>query len=46
MNHLLLIPLIVVAGVFLLPVVFVIAQYNALVGLRNYIRESWSNVDT
>jgi LemA protein len=29
-----------------LPVIFVIAQYNALVGLRNYIRESWSNVDT
>ncbi len=40
------IPLIIVAAVVLLPVIFVIAQYNALVGLRNYIRESWSNVDT
>lgn len=29
-----------------LPVIFVIAQYNSLVSLRNYIRESWSNVDT
>src|SRR5580765_4336757 len=29
-----------------LPVIFVIAQYNALVALKNYIRESWSNVDT
>src|SRR5258706_9153362 len=46
MNHSLLILLIVVVGIFLLPVVFVIAQYNALIGLRNYIRESWSNVDT
>jgi hypothetical protein len=28
-----------------LPVIFVIAQYNALVALKNYIRESWSDVD-
>ena len=40
------IPLIIAAAVILLPVIFVIAQFNALVGLRNYIRESWSNVDT
>ena len=46
MNPSLLIPLIVVAVVVLLPVVYVIAQYNALVALKNYIRESWSNVDT
>ncbi|MEI6196896.1 MAG: LemA family protein [Verrucomicrobiota bacterium] len=46
MNPSLLIPLIVIAAVVLLPAIFVIAQYNALVGLRNYIRESWSNVDT
>jgi LemA protein len=39
-------PLIVIAAVILLPVVFVVAQYNALVALKNYIRESWSNVDT
>jgi LemA protein len=46
MNSSLLIPLIVIAAVILLPVVFVVAQYNALVALKNYIRESWSNVDT
>jgi len=40
------VPLIVIAAVILLPVVFVVAQYNALVALKNYIRESWSNVDT
>jgi LemA protein len=46
MNPQSFIPLILLAGIVLLPVIFVIAQYNALVGLRNYIRESWSNVDT
>jgi LemA protein len=46
MNPSLLIPLIVVVVVVLLPVVYVVAQYNALVALKNYIRESWSNVDT
>jgi LemA protein len=46
MNPSLLIPLIIIAAVILLPVVFVVAQYNALVALKNYIRESWSNVDT
>ena len=30
----------------LVPVVWVVVQYNALVSLRNYIRESWSDVDT
>ena len=29
-----------------LPVIYLLVQYNALIGLRNYIRESWSNVDT
>jgi LemA protein len=46
MNPPLLIALIVIAAVILLPVIFVVAQYNALVALKNYIRESWSNVDT
>jgi LemA protein len=32
--------------VVLLPVVWVIVQYNWLVSLRNYLSESWSNVDT
>jgi LemA protein len=46
MNPPLLIALIVIAAFILLPVIFVVAQYNALVALKNYIRESWSNVDT
>ncbi len=39
------IPLIVLAAVILLPCLYVLVQYNALVALRNYIRESWSDVD-
>ncbi|MEI9865932.1 MAG: LemA family protein [Limisphaerales bacterium] len=46
MNPLLLISLIIAVVIVLLPVIFVIAQYNGLVALKNYIRESWSNVDT
>ncbi len=38
--------LIILLVVVLLPVVWVIVQYNWLVSLRNYISESWSNVDT
>lgn len=38
--------LIIVLVVFLLPVLWVVVQYNHLVSLRNYISESWSNVDT
>jgi LemA protein len=38
--------LIILVVVVLLPVVWVIVQYNWLVSLRNYINESWSNVDT
>ncbi|MCX6865271.1 MAG: LemA family protein, partial [Verrucomicrobia bacterium] len=38
--------LIILFLVVLLPVVFVIVQYNGLVSLRNYISESWSNIDT
>lgn len=38
-----LIALLVAAGLLL---AYVLLQYNALVGLRNYLRESWSNVDT
>jgi LemA protein len=40
------VPLIILAAVVLLPVLWVIVQYNWLVSLRNYISESWSNVDT
>jgi LemA protein len=38
--------LIIFAVIVLLPVVWFAVQYNSLVGLRNYIAESWSNVDT
>jgi LemA protein len=30
----------------LFPMVFVLAQYNGLVNLRNYIQNAWSNIDT
>lgn len=30
----------------IIPMVFVLAQYNGLVGLRNHIRNAWSNIDT
>jgi len=38
--------LIVLLVVALVPVIWFVVQYNSLVGLRNYISESWSNVDT
>lgn len=38
--------LIALAFIVLIPVIWAVVQYNALVGLRNYISESWSNVDT
>ena len=38
--------LIVLIVVVVLPFLWVIVQYNSLVSLRNYISESWSNVDT
>ncbi len=28
------------------PLLFVVVQYNALVGLNNYIRNAWGNIDT
>lgn len=40
--ELLLIPILIL----LVPLVWAIIQYNGLVGLRNQIREAWSNVDT
>jgi LemA protein len=36
----------IVAVVVLVPIIWVVVQYNALVSLRNFITESWSNVDT
>jgi LemA protein len=38
--------LIILLVILLLPVVYIVVQYNGLVSLRNYISESWSNVDT
>ena len=38
--------LVVLVVALLAPVLFVIVQYNGLVGLRNHIRNAWSNIDT
>jgi len=38
--------IVILLVLLLLPLVWVVVQYNTLVGLRNYIAESWSNVDT
>ena len=40
------VPFAVVAAVALLPIIYVIATYNALVALRNHIRDAWANIDT
>jgi LemA protein len=37
------IPLIVIA---LVPLIWLVFQFNSLVGLRNYVASSWSNIDT
>ena len=38
--------LIILAVIFFVPIIFVIATYNSLVALRNHIADSWSNIDT
>lgn len=38
--------LIFILVLVLVPVLWAVVQYNALVGLRNCIAEAWSNVDT
>jgi LemA protein len=38
--------LIIFLPLLLVLLIWVVVQYNALVGLRNHIAESWSNVDT
>ena len=40
------VPLIVLAVIVLIPIVYVVATYNTLVALRNYIRDAWGNIDT
>jgi LemA protein len=39
-------PLIILGVLVLAPALFILVQYNGLVTLRNYISESWANVDT
>lgn len=39
-------PFLFLAAIVVVPVVLVLIQYNGLVGLRNHIREAWSNIDT
>jgi len=41
-----LIPILVVAGVTLVPLLWAIGTYNGLVRLRQHVRESWSGIDT
>jgi LemA protein len=38
--------LIPIGIIVLIPLLFVIVQYNSLVGLRNYIADAWANIDT
>ncbi len=38
--------LIVLGVILVLPVLYVLVQFNALVRLRNYIRDAWANIDT
>ncbi len=38
--------LILMAAVFLAPLMYLVLTYNTLVALRNHIREAWSNIDT
>ena len=43
--ELLLVPLIIVAVVLLVPLIWLIATYNRFARLRQHIRESWSGID-
>jgi LemA protein len=38
--------LIVIGVILLLALIWVIATYNSLVNLRNFVKESWSGIDT
>ncbi len=37
---------IIIAVIVLTPIIFVIATYNTLVGLKNHIKDAWANIDT
>lgn len=38
--------LIILGAIVLLPLLYVVVQYNSLVALRNHIRDAWANIDT
>ncbi|MCI0747207.1 MAG: LemA family protein [Verrucomicrobia subdivision 3 bacterium] len=38
--------LIILGAVLVVPVLFVIVQYNGLIALRNHIADAWANIDT
>jgi LemA protein len=38
-------PVIIIAAVILVPIIYLIATANRFISLRNHIRESWSNID-
>ncbi len=40
------VPLIIIAVVFLFLIIWFFGTYNGLVRLRNYVRESWAQIDT
>ena len=40
------IPIAVLAAALLMPVLYGVLTYNALVALRNYIHNAWANIDT
>ena len=41
-----LVPAIIIAAIFLLPIVYIVLTYNTLVALRNHIKDAWGNIDT
>lgn len=38
--------LVVIAIIFLVPILYGVVQYNGLVSLRNHLRDAWANIDT
>lgn len=38
--------IIIIAAIILTPIIFVIATYNTLIGLKNHIKDAWANIDT
>ena len=40
------VPMIFLAALVLLPVIYLVLTYNTLISLRNHISDAWSNIDT